>query len=563
VITAITTAPSGLGDSLNPVGVLGTRMLQGSLRDLAAQYSDYSIDPARYDGTMTLGTIIAIRNAAKRIGTQIHPLLGQAISFTDDIMMAPLKPIPYAEQVINLLLSPWIIDAVFNAVIGVMQIIPGAGDAGNAARVGAESLKTAIAAASGALSAAIELAKRVTPQPSNFMMTLGPGQNYSGGLGATHVAGVGRVSQNGLTWYRPSIHGPLGHGRVRLRNHSLHGCRSCSFGDFAGLPANVTVWPAGKAIDPRDWSGRDRWRGPAPTLHPADLALWQQRSARRDLRAGNFSVANGAFGFKTFIGADGGRFGVYYDGHTLTIRPVSPKFQTTRAQGSALPNPGTGGLSGFWDDVGDVAGDIGGAIGGAIGATLGAISDAGGSVVNWTGSQLASAWDAIGDQVLDIADTIRTYGCAIMRSDIIVAVAAAGAGIVATPAASAAVVAGSVAGRAACAAIDVTELVYQIVKLLSMDFPAPPQNQNDTATQNIHIMMPIIAWTPSSSLVSAASAFGTPRAGAAASLAADVPPVGKILLPLPTTTQPPAVYPSGTIQAFDLSRSLWLIAIPQ
>lgn len=117
-----------LGDAASiPTGVTaGVKALQEQLRRFAFERGKLECDPARYDGTMTLSTIVAIAHTGRFVGTQIHPVVGAAVDVIG-LIKKPISVIPYGEEVINVVLSPWIIDTVYSALLGIIRLIPGGG----------------------------------------------------------------------------------------------------------------------------------------------------------------------------------------------------------------------------------------------------------------------------------------------------------------------------------------------------------------------------------------------------------------------------------------------------
>jgi hypothetical protein len=560
--------------AVSAAATVGVRLLQEQLRKLAFDRSKFEIDPAKYDGKMTLGTIIALANAAHIIGEQIHPVVGAALNVVN-LIKKPIGLIPYGDQVINIILSPWIIDDIYSVILDLIRIIPGGGSVADGIDVAMGSVKSAIAVAAAPLATLIA----VVPKPSP-----------SGGFGASASSGYRTP-----IFYDPRMHGPLlsglsglgacpppdqlapgtcsadkafiwvgstatvpGHWeRLRvgqactgpistiaptIRVHPPCGT-PCAVTiprvpTGAGFPAGSIVrdrreWVKGRAIIDTDWGGTTTYEGHAPkaNLASADRAEWEKH--KNDGLLPGLSVRAGTIAFKVFEGryVKAAHMGAFWDERTETLKI------------KVIPKPSGGGGTKYpWDYVADAVVDA-----------ANAIEDVAKDTWNW-----------IEDNVGQIYETIKKYGCAIINSDIIVAVAATGAGIVATPAASVAVVAGAAEGRMACAALDVAELVYAVIKLLSRTYPKPQPLTTSTPP----------AVSPKAAMLTNLMATATigPKAMTMAT-AADivmncpppVPPSGQLLLPLTPPIVPlaqlPSRYPVGTIAAFNPATGRYLIAI--
>jgi hypothetical protein len=148
-----------LGGGITAIGgYVGVKALQEQLRRIAFETGKSKLDPAQYDGTMTLSTIIALANAAPVIGDKIHPIVGQALNVIG-LIKAPIKKIPYGDTVIELVLSPWIIDEIYGAILGVIRVIPGGGAVAMGIDKAVDVVKTALAAAAAPLAASLLLVK--------------------------------------------------------------------------------------------------------------------------------------------------------------------------------------------------------------------------------------------------------------------------------------------------------------------------------------------------------------------------------------------------------------------
>lgn len=183
---------AGLG-ATDSLSIIGVRELQKQLRRLAVERERYEIDPAQYDGTMSLGTILAMANAASTvaggISSQIHPVIGKIVDVFG-ALRGGLSKIPYAGQVLSVVFSPWLIDEVWGALLGIMRVIPGGSSTANALQASINGIKPALAAAAGPIAAALALIPK--PPPS--------------GLGAYAF----HTGYQAPVFYAPATHGPLG-----------------------------------------------------------------------------------------------------------------------------------------------------------------------------------------------------------------------------------------------------------------------------------------------------------------------------------------------------------------
>jgi len=184
--------PAGLGAS-ESLNIIGVRELQKQLRRLATERGRIEIDPAQYDGTLTLGTILALANgassAAGAISGKIHPVIGKIVDVFGRLR-GGLSKIPYAGQVLSVVFSPWLIDEVWGALLGIMRLIPGGSSTANALQAAISGIKATLASAAAPIAAALAVIPK--PPPS--------------GLGAA-AWGTGYRAP---VFYDPATHGPLG-----------------------------------------------------------------------------------------------------------------------------------------------------------------------------------------------------------------------------------------------------------------------------------------------------------------------------------------------------------------
>jgi hypothetical protein len=281
-------------------------------------------------------------------------------------------------------------------------------------------------------------------------------------------------------------------------------------------------WPKGRAINPKDWSRSLQYRGHAAF---ADLSVADQNAMKAKALALNSlpsaykaleRLNQGVVAFKVFDGADGTKMGAFFDSdsQTLKIIPIPPHKK---------------GRKSAWGKFTD-------AVGGAIDYASDKLSDA----AHATGDFLSDLWDSVSEQAVRVYNVVKEYGCAVVGSDLVVALAATGAGIVASPAASAAVVSGAAAGRTGCALIEVGELVYAILKLLSRDFPQPPA-----------------APPPPEGTVRPVGRFISNLTLVATSMLPTRAPAAQIVLGPPRPS-----YKRGSIARFNVTRGVWSIYSP-
>jgi hypothetical protein len=569
-----------LGDANDGGGALGgldigVKLLQEELDKLATMSGNFDCSPGRTDGTMSLGTIVAMSHAAGVLGGSVNSNLGKSVDIIN-LIKKPLSKIPYAGQVIDIVLSPWIIDSVFNSILAIVGIIPGAGDATQVIKKAVDAFKLVISGAASAIAGAIALARKSFVKPLN------------GALDDDSTAWWRGSSRRGPEFYDPTIHGlllgdaaltaktglpistitamtPTGRTTTTTTtpaststrpviqvggSGSRPACGNNQYRNAAGVcvptppcPANMmwnvavnactkfevrdhTRWPAGRGIVPSEWSKLMQYRGKAAYAELPDSIKNAIRD-RATLLAARYAVntdvgaqlqaylRRGVVAFFTFRGSDASPMGAFYNRETeeLAIVPI-PESRMVEAKKKKNRKS-------LWGRCVDAVED-----------TIDYASNVIGDVVDATGDFLSDLWDAVAEQAVMVYETVKKYGCALVSSDLVVALAATGAGIVASPAASAAIVSGAAAGRTGCALLEVGELIYAILKLLSMDFPKPPPLALD--------MTQITAMTVTGRI-------GAPR----------VAPSGQVILgsPLPT-------YPTGSIARFNLDKGMWVIYAP-
>jgi hypothetical protein len=437
----------------------GVIQLQKQLRAFAFYRQNPAIDPQRYDGTMTTGTLVALFNATLEAGSAI-PGVGAVTSAIGNIK-GMIEGIPYAGTVVQFLLSPWIVDPVINIIFAILGIIPGVSSGVTAAKAALNAAKAAIAAGAGPIALAVYGARSALPQVAS---------------------GLGGANSGGLTLYDPRVHGRLQSNprpdlsRV-LKHYGLSGsitvsatpatpspCGTAPAGGFNYCTIPQTGKPYWTKITIPQWFARTRstsYVGTAPSEWAAfDVAnrnerLAQAKSAvtRRQafyaqqdaMRPSGMPVSNaeksqranflaflakiesyvrdGTSPFETFE-VGGKKWSAYYkeSTKTLTIKPYAP------------PDP----------------------------TLLEVIADKIVDVLDW-----------VAESAEDVYDLVTTYGCMLVNNDIVVAAVSVGVGIVATPAASAAVAGAAATGKAACAALKVGEALYMIIKLFATDTGQP------------------------------------------------------------------------------------------
>jgi hypothetical protein len=495
---------SMLGGATAVGGFVGVKAMQEQLRRIAFEAGKSTLDPAQYDGKVTLGTIIALANAAPVVGQAIHPVVGQAANVIG-LIKAPIKKIPYGDTVLGIILSPWIIDEVYGAMLGIIRLIPGGGSVASSIDKAMSAVKTALGTAGAPIAAALALFK---PKKAGFGAAFGDGDVIPPTF--IETAGMGAASAPGGVTVTTASGAPVP-PRTFVGRPAYVPLPSPPSG-FPGVVRDRREWPKGKEIVSADWGKTATYDGRAPKSHLAarDLKAWDSKKHITVPFLPNVSYRNGAIAFLIFQGRDGARMGAFYDERTSNLKI------------KVIPKPSSSGFS--LDFVSDAVGDALDAVGSAAGAAAGAVAGI-----------AQSAWNFIAENADDVYKAIKKYGCVLVNNDIVVGITAAGAGIVATPATSAAVVAGAQAGKAACAALEIAEALYAIYKLLSMKFPKPVPLT--TPTPPTPPQMAIVAVAPKNLQV--------------------LMPVTPPVVPLAKSR-----YPEGTIAAFDVAIGQYRIAIP-
>lgn len=523
-----------LGGTTAVGGYVGVKTMQEQLRRIAFEFGKPSADPAVYDGTMTLGTIIALANAAPIVGDKLHSGVGQALDVVK-LLKAPVEKLPYGSTIINFILSPWIVDKIFSVLLSIIRLVPGGGGAATAMDNGVKTAKTAIANVAGAIGTALLAVKKSHGFGDAVPLT---DVDYAhGALGEdrpgycwipatpTVAAHWERIRAGQTSCANPP---PPGATTPVVRDHT--DTSNCTAENPSGCPGGVYVgtvtWPKGKEIVSADWGRGKTFRGYAPF---ANLAKRDQDAWNANKNKGPFgnipipssfnfgvsasdlaklTVGRGAIAFLVFRGYDGARMGAFWDSATQILKI------------KVVPEPSSSKYP--WDYAADAVSAAVDAVGDAAGAIGGAIADIAQSTWNW-----------IAENADDVYNAIKKYGCALVNNDLVVGLAAAGAGIVATPATSAAIVTGAQTGKAACAALDVAEALYAIYKLLSMDLPkAPPLTSPEPPSPTLPVKLGILS-----------TQFLVPA----------TPPVVPLAKPR---------YPAGSIAAYDPKLHVYRVAIP-
>jgi hypothetical protein len=241
-------------------------------------------------------------------------------------------------------------------------------------------------------------------------------------------------------------------------------------GGFVGVVRDHRSWTPGRRIYSTDWSRTKTYSGKAPKadLHKIDRDLWEKvKNTGPGMLMGKpeLTPRYGAIAFLVFRSTiDNARMGAFWDerNETLTIKPV--------------PEPSSSKYP--WDYAADAVKSAVNAAGDVVSAVGGGIADIAQSTWNW-----------IAENADDVYRAVKKYGCALVNNDIVVGIAAAGAGIVATPATSAAIITGAQVGKAACAAMEIGELLYAIYQLMTLKVPAPAPltSPEPPTTQQIQI----------------------------------------------------------------------------
>lgn len=489
----------------------GVKLLQESLRKLAFNTQQSSVDPAMYTGQMTLGTVIALANAAPVLGGQVHSVVAAALNVVA-LIRAPIELIPYADAVLDVVLSPWIIDDVYGVILSIIRLFPGGGGAATAIDNAVNTVKSALTTAATPIATAITAAtpSASTPTaPSSAPPMLGEAR-----AGFTWVAATATTPGH---WerLRPGqvpVPGPDGAMGPTVRDHRGAALTPVARPPTPSFPAGYLnsgvivrdhrTWPKGRLISPDDWNGLTIYEGRVALddLNRRDANFW--RNATQEGANNREAVASGRAPFKVFLSSsNGSRMGAFYNGATQMLRI----YRVPRA-----PSP-----KGHWYDF-FVDG-------------VEAVVDAAADVAD----AVEAAWDWVAENAAEVYNAVKKYGCLVVNNDIVVAAAAGAAGIVATPAASASVVAAAGSGRAACTALAIGEAVFAIIKFLSTDFAAPP---------------PLTTATPPS-----------PKQGVLDQINQYAPRDRSLHVVM---TAPASAYPPGCVTRFNTTRQLWSVYCP-
>jgi hypothetical protein len=489
---AVNLVGAGLGSELGSVAFsAGVVALQKELRALAFTYQDSGLDPAKYDGTMTLGTIIALVNAVERIGADI-PGVSTAVNIVKKITGA-IEDIPYAGQVIALLLSPWLVEPVYKGILAIIRVIPGGGSVASGIDTAVNSAKTTLAAGAAGIALALTIApKKIPPPPTDPTQGLG-------GVVRTRVP---------LVFYDQRIHGgQVLRGPVLLQGELGTDYRTGAASIFEQGPLRYNNFTN-------------------LILNTKDRALYESVIAKASsgdkvkLRKGTKAYLD-----KKQVPGANKYYSAWYNDDQKKIKVTS----FSKCSKYDVVCKGKKAINDIVEDVEDVAEDL---------------------------------YEGVKDlyqEVEKIAQKLREYSCLLVNNDIVVAVVAGGTGIVASPAASAAVVAGAAAGKAACAAIDLAEALYTILKLLAQDFDPPPPLTSATppAITATAVMM---AKLP----VGLLKATGGPVRMAKTLTKQPVPISGRLVLPMPAVIKlPKSAYPAGTVVRFHLQKQVWYVYLPK
>lgn len=550
-----------LGGATDVVTAAGVKQLQEQLRRIAFEFGKGDVDPAKYDGTLTLGTIIALGNAAPIVGNKLHSAVGQAVDVIG-LIKAPISKIPYGDTVINFVLSPWIVDAVFSTILAIIRLIPGGGGPASAIDKAMTAVKAAIASAAGPIGIALLAVKKSNgfgDTSSFFTITAPKLAMIQSAVAATAMPAIQtsatpsptRNPPDGFTWVAEA-NGVPGHWeRARVGQTPQPGpagatvqvCdhrdpnASCASGGVTvtvmprnenplappqpgrpGIVRDHRTWQKGKEIVSADWGRARTYYGPCPkeNLSARDRAAWEKNkdtptlpsiamnvlSSAQRAQFAKLKVRYGAVAFQVFRGFDGARMGAFWNEENQMLKiAVVPEPSSTKYP---------------WDYAAD-----------AVSAAADYVSDVAQDTWNW-----------IAENADDVYKAVKKYGCALVNNDIVVGLTAAGAGIVASPAASAAVMAGAAAGKAGCAVLEVGELLYAVYQLLSMDIPKPP---------------PLTTPTP------------PPPPKALPVLKAGLVEKLKVILPASMAPVVPLAkprYPAGSIAAYDPKIKRYHVAIP-
>jgi hypothetical protein len=117
---------------------------------------DPKLDPAKYDGTMSIGTVVALANAAPKLGNKIDPVVGQALNVIG-LLKKPFGYVPYGGMIIDFILSPWIVDSIYGALLGIIRIVPGGSGIADAIHKALGAVKSAISTIATPVAGAISI----------------------------------------------------------------------------------------------------------------------------------------------------------------------------------------------------------------------------------------------------------------------------------------------------------------------------------------------------------------------------------------------------------------------
>jgi hypothetical protein len=426
---------------LNTAGVVS---LQKQLHRIAHLRQKTMLDPATYNGTMTLGTVVALFNTTVELGQTI-PGIGPAFDVIA-WLRHELDSIPYGGTIFELLVSPWVVDKVVDAVLAILGLF----------HVSTTAIKKGLDAAQSAIaSSAAPIAAGLAAAAGGLHGTGAHGIGFSGALGLI-APGQGLPTcmpgQNPKVddcWPRcGQIPGPAQYWSQRaLRCKPVPLCPATPppwpQGDWVFDPGTEACVPGGHRTGPwqpgypiraSDWSAYHDYSGAAKLgdLAADDLVQYlAQRDFTQIVLKGDpipypqkLAVIDGTWPWATFVGSGGALMGVFYQESTGHLR------------------------IGVWDPPLNV--------------------------------------QTIIDKAEEVEALVEKYGCALVNNDIVVAVAAVGVGFIATPAAGAAVAAAAQTAKGACTVLKVSEALYAIYELLSRHVPAPP----DLSTSDPPLEMP-------------------------------------------------------------------------
>lgn len=127
--------------------------LQQKLKALAEFAQDTEIDPTRDDGTMDLGTFVALFHATQQIGGDLPGIVGDAFDILTKIEKE-IDELPWwSDVVLKIFFSPWTIDECTDAILAILSACHV--DV-TFIRSGLDKAKVAVANAAPALTTAIE-----------------------------------------------------------------------------------------------------------------------------------------------------------------------------------------------------------------------------------------------------------------------------------------------------------------------------------------------------------------------------------------------------------------------